>query len=69
MAAYWMRIPVTVHVAIGTESPTFIQRTAGSALGVATQIDFRLFSLSSARSTRAECFSTGALPCYCRKYS
>ena len=43
MAAYQMRIPVTVHVAIGTDI-THIHPTAeGCALGTATQTDFRLF--------------------------
>ncbi len=43
MSAYRMRIPVTVHLAIGTDI-THIHPTAdGAALGTATQTDFRLF--------------------------
>lgn len=42
-AAYKLRIPVTVHVAIGTDIPHIHPGADGSALGVATQTDFRLF--------------------------
>jgi hypothetical protein len=42
-AAYQMRIPVTVHVAIGTDTPHTHPSSEGSALGSATQTDFRLF--------------------------
>ena len=42
-AAYEMRIPVTVHVAIGTDTPHTHPSAEGSALGTATQTDFRLF--------------------------
>ncbi len=42
-AAYQMRIPVTVHVAIGTDISHMHPTTEGSALGTATQTDFRLF--------------------------
>lgn len=41
--AYKLRIPVTVHVAIGTDIPHIHPAADGSALGVATQCDFRLF--------------------------
>jgi hypothetical protein len=43
IAAYKLRIPVTVHVAIGTDIPHIHPTTDGSALGAATQCDFRLF--------------------------
>jgi hypothetical protein len=43
MAAYQLRIPVTVHVAIGTDITHIHPGAEGSALGVATQSDFRLF--------------------------
>jgi hypothetical protein len=43
MAAYKLRIPVTVHVAIGTDIPHIHPTSQGSALGAATQLDFRLF--------------------------
>ena len=43
VAAYKMRIPVTVHVAIGTDIPHIHPSAEGSALGTATQYDFRLF--------------------------
>ncbi len=41
--AYKLRIPVTVHVAIGTDIPHIHPATDGKALGSATQTDFRLF--------------------------
>ncbi len=43
MAAYKMRIPVTVHVAIGTDISHIHPSAEGCALGTATQTDFRLF--------------------------
>jgi len=43
MAAYRMRIPVTVHVAIGTDITHIHPSAEGCALGTATQTDFRLF--------------------------
>lgn len=42
-SAYRMRIPVTVHVAIGTDTPHMHPTAEGSALGTATLTDFRLF--------------------------
>jgi hypothetical protein len=41
--AYQLRIPVTVHVAIGTDIPHIHPAADGCALGTATQTDFRLF--------------------------
>src|SRR6202171_3326798 len=42
-AAYKLRVPVTIHLAIGTDIP-HIHRTAdGAALGSASHLDFRLF--------------------------
>jgi hypothetical protein len=43
VAAYKLRIPVTVHVAIGTDIPHIHPAADGGALGAATQCDFRLF--------------------------
>jgi hypothetical protein len=43
VAAYQMKIPVTVHVAIGTDIPHIHPTADGAALGAATQTDFRLF--------------------------
>jgi hypothetical protein len=43
ISAYKLRIPVTVHVAIGTDIPHIHPAADGSALGAATQTDFRLF--------------------------
>lgn len=43
MAAYKLRIPVTVHLAIGTDIPHMHPAADGAALGVATHRDFRLF--------------------------
>lgn len=42
-AAYRARIPVTVHVAIGTDIPHMHPSADGAALGAATHTDFRLF--------------------------
>jgi hypothetical protein len=42
-AAYKLRIPVTVHVAIGTDIPHMHRTTDGAALGSASYLDFRLF--------------------------
>jgi len=43
MAAYRYRIPVTIHVAIGTDIPHMHPAADGAALGSATYRDFRLF--------------------------
>jgi len=42
-AAYRARIPVTVHLAIGTDIPHMHPSVDGAALGAATHHDFRLF--------------------------
>src|ERR1700730_15473830 len=44
MAAYKCRIPVTIHLAIGTDIPHMHRAADGAALGAATHYDFRLFS-------------------------
>jgi hypothetical protein len=43
VAAYQQRIPVTVHLAIGTDIPHMHPAADGAALGAATHSDFRLF--------------------------
>jgi hypothetical protein len=43
VAAYKWRIPVTVHLAIGTDIPHMHPAADGAALGFATHYDFRLF--------------------------
>src|SRR3989441_5741198 len=43
VAAYKHRIPVTIHVAIGTDIPHMHPAANGAALGDATHHDFRLF--------------------------
>ena len=43
MNAYRARIPVTVHLAIGTDIPHMHRAASGEALGAATHRDFRLF--------------------------
>lgn len=43
VAAYKNRIPVTVHLAIGTDIPHMHPAADGAALGVASFLDFRLF--------------------------
>jgi hypothetical protein len=43
VAAYQLRIPVTVHLAIGTDITHIHPSADGAALGTATQTDFRLF--------------------------
>jgi hypothetical protein len=42
-AAYKFRIPVTVHLAIGTDIPHMHPAADGAALGAASFMDFRLF--------------------------
>ncbi len=42
-AAYKMRIPVTVHLAIGTDIPHMHPSAEGAALGAASYTDFRVF--------------------------
>jgi hypothetical protein len=41
--AYRARVPVTVHLAIGTDIPHMHRAASGEALGAATHRDFRLF--------------------------
>src|SRR5437667_9551126 len=43
IAAYKLRIPGTVHLAIGTDIPHMHPAADGAALGAATHHDFRLF--------------------------
>ena len=43
-AAYKHRIPVTIHLAIGTDIPNMHPAADGASLGMATHYDFRLFS-------------------------
>ena len=43
VAAYKHRIPVTIHLAIGTDIPHMHSIADGAALGAATHRDFRLF--------------------------
>jgi hypothetical protein len=41
--AYRAKLPVTVHLAIGTDIPHMHRSASGEALGAATHYDFRLF--------------------------
>jgi len=43
VAAYAARVPVTVHLAVGTDIPHMHPSADGAALGEATHHDFRLF--------------------------
>jgi hypothetical protein len=43
VAAYKRRIPVTIHLAIGTDIPHMHPSAEGAALGAASHHDFRLF--------------------------
>lgn len=43
IAAYQRRIPVTIHLAIGTDIPHMHPAADGAALGAASHYDFRLF--------------------------
>ena len=43
LSAYRSNIPVTVHVAVGTDTPHTHPAAAGAAIGAATHQDFRLF--------------------------
>src|ERR1700688_3371529 len=42
-AAYKLRVPVTVHLAIGTDIPHMHRTADGASLGSASHLDFRLF--------------------------
>jgi hypothetical protein len=42
-SAYKKRIPVTVHLAVGTDIPHLHPSADGAALGAASHLDFRLF--------------------------
>jgi hypothetical protein len=42
-AAYQHCIPITIHLAIGTDIPHMHRAADGAALGAATHLDFRLF--------------------------
>ncbi len=41
--AYAARVPVTVHVAVGTDTPHTFPQADGAAIGATTHTDFRLF--------------------------
>jgi hypothetical protein len=43
-SAYKRRIPITIHLAIGTDIPHMHPAADGGSLGIATLYDFRLFS-------------------------
>jgi len=43
VAAYQQKIPVTVHLAVGTDIPHMHPAVDGAALGAASHYDFRLF--------------------------
>src|SRR6266404_1982054 len=43
LAAYQHKIPVTIHLAIGTDIPHMHPAADGATLGTATHLDFRLF--------------------------
>jgi len=43
VAAYQQKIPVTIHLAIGTDIPHMHPAAEGAALGAASHLDFRLF--------------------------
>src|SRR5580704_4307021 len=43
-AAYKHRIPITIHLAIGTDIPHMHPAADGASLGIASHYDFRLFS-------------------------
>lgn len=43
VAAYKQKIPVTIHIAVGTDIPHMHPAVDGAALGAASHYDFRLF--------------------------
>src|SRR5262244_3844765 len=43
LAAYQHKVPVTIHLAIGTDIPHMHPAADGAALGTATHLDFRVF--------------------------
>lgn len=56
VAAYKQRIPVTVHLAIGTDIPHMHPAADGMALGAASHLDFRLFCALVERMDRGGVF-------------
>lgn len=44
MAAYSANVPVTVHVAVGTDTPHTHPAASGAAIGATSHYDFRLFA-------------------------
>jgi len=59
-AAYAARIPVTVHLAIGTDIPHMHPSADGAALGEATHHDFRLFCALVQRMRRGVYLNWGS---------
>ena len=56
LEAYRQGVPVTVHVAIGTDTPHTHPAADGAAIGEASHRDFRLLcSLRAEGSTTAAC--------------
>ena len=70
LGAWQNGTPVTVHVAIGTDTPHTHPAADPAAIGAATHHDFRLFSALVAGAQRwrrlPEC---RARPCCCRRSS
>jgi len=62
VAAYKQKIPVTIHLAIGTDIPHMHPAVDGGALGSASHYDFRLFQLGIGRDAPRG-FSQGGLRC------
>jgi hypothetical protein len=60
VAAYAARVPVTVHVAIGTDIPHMHPSANGAALGEATHYDFRLFCALVERMRRGVYLNWGS---------
>jgi len=61
LAAAWrLRIPATVHVAIGTDTIHYHPRCDGAALGLTTLRDFRVFAATLAESRGAVVLNFGS---------
>ena len=67
LQAWRARVPVTVHVAIGTDTPHTHPAADPATLGAATHLDFRLFCTLVAGSTAAAFISTRDRLSSCRK--
>jgi len=68
VAAYKHQIPVTIHLAIGTDIPHMHGAADGAALGAATHLDFRLFCALVEQMHPGGVYLNWARPFFCPKF-